>query len=166
MSALHRIVVTGLGTGYLPVAPGTWGSAVIAGLYLLVACASGGSQLWVTGVMAVVLVAASAACVALGPYAEKQWGRKDPGRCVIDEWAGQALTYVALPLTGDWYDWLIVCAAGFVAFRLFDIVKVPPAPRLEKLPGGWGILADDLAAGVYANVVCQLAIRCAFGFTC
>ena len=163
MNSLRKIVCSGLGTGYLPLAPGTWGSAAVVGIFVAVAFAACGSPYWTGAAMAAVLAAASAACVALGPFAEKHWGRKDPTRCTLDEWAGQALALIALPMGQGWYDWLIAAAAGFVTFRVFDIIKPPPARDLEKLPGGWGILADDLAAGVYANAVSQVAIRCAMG---
>ncbi len=163
MNNLRKILVTGLGTGYLPVAPGTWASAAVVGIFLVVAFATNGDPFWLSGVMAAVLIVASAACVALGRFAERQWGKKDPGRCTLDEWAGQALALIALPMGAGPRDWLIAAAAGFVAFRVFDIVKPPPARRLEKLPHGWGILTDDLMAGVYANIVCQIFLRYAPG---
>lgn len=155
MSKLSKAIASGLGTGYLPVAPGTWGSAGTVGVYLLVAWATGGDSPWVAVAMAATLAAASAACVALGPFAERAWGRKDPGRVTLDEWAGQALTLIWLPLPGGaaMTDWLVAACVGFVAFRAFDIVKLPPARQCEKLPRGWGILADDLVSGVYALAV-------------
>ncbi len=76
---------------------------------------------------------------------------------VIDEFAGQFLALLALPPTWP------VLLAGFVLFRLFDIMKPPPARRLEALPGATGIMADDLLAGLYANLLLQLAIRLAPG---
>ena len=82
-------------------------------------------------------------------------GRKDPGPVVLDEAAGICLTLLFQPFKhGAW-----VFVAGFLAFRLFDITKPPPARQLEKLPAGWGILLDDLAAAVYANLLCQLLLR-------
>jgi len=163
MSKFGKTIASGLGTGYLPVAPGTWSSAVVVGLYVVVAFASGGGRAATTGAMAGVLVAASVACIALGRPCERWWGRKDPGRCVVDEWAGQALTLLWLPLGPAWYDWLAGAAAGFVAFRVFDIAKPFPAGRAQRLPAGWGILADDLAAGVYAAVTAYLVTLCALG---
>jgi len=158
---MRKLIVTGLGTGYLPVAPGTWGSASVAGLFLAVGWgplgAAGG--FWTAGTMLAVAVAASVACVALGAFAESAFGRKDPSECTIDEWAGQAVAYFLLPVGSGPRGLLIATAAGFVAFRLFDIVKPPPARRVEKLRAGWGILVDDLVAGVYANVACQLLLR-------
>ncbi len=156
---LRKFLVTGLGTGWLPVAPGSWGSLLAGGLFLLVAWGSGMHPVWTTAAMVVVAVAASVGCVALGPFAEAAYARKDPGEVTLDEVAGQALTYALLPLGAGWRGLLVVAAAGFVAFRLFDIIKPPPVRASERLPGGWGILTDDLIAAVYANVACQLLLR-------
>jgi phosphatidylglycerophosphatase A len=109
--------------------------------------------------MAGILVLSSVACVALGKFAEKQFGKKDPSQSTLDEWAGQALTYLFLPIGSGWWNWLIVAAAGFVVFRILDILKPPPARRLEKLPYGWGVLADDLMVAVYANLILQVILR-------
>jgi len=163
MNSIRKILAAGLGTGYLPLAPGTWGSLAVVAIYAAVAHVSRGSPYWSAGAMAGVLVAASAACVALGPFAERQWNRKDPPRCTLDEWAGQALALIALPLGTGKFEWVIAAAAAFVTFRVFDIVKPPPAGYLERLRGGWGILADDLVAGLYANAVSQVAVRYAMG---
>ena len=154
---MRKLIIAGLGTGYLPIAPGTWGSAAVAVIFVAAAWLGGATAANIA--MAAVLVASSIGCVALGPFAEKTFGRKDPGQVSLDEWAGQALTYVLLPLGPTRWDLLIVAAAGFVAFRIFDIIKLPPARQLEKLPSGVGILTDDLAAAVYANVVCQVVFR-------
>jgi len=159
MNALKKLLITGLGTGYLPVAPGTWGSAAVAVIFLLVAWGADGRGYCVTGTMVVVMTVASVLCVALGPAAEKLFGRKDPSHCTIDEWAGQALTFALLPVGGGWAGRLTTAAVGFVAFRVMDILKPPPARQLEKLPHGWGVLLDDLMAGLYANLLCQLALR-------
>ena len=156
---MRKWIVTGLGTGYLPLAPGTWGSAGVAVLFVAAAMLCGRSAVCVNGAMVAVLAAASVGCVALGEFAERHFGRKDPPQVSLDEWAGQALAYLLLPLGAGRGQLLIVAAAGFVAFRLFDIVKPPPGRRLEKLPAGVGILVDDLVAAVYANVACQLIFR-------
>jgi phosphatidylglycerophosphatase A len=161
---VRKLIVTGLGTGYLPLAPGTWGSATVAGVFLLVAWLSGRSAPVVGAAMLALVAAATIGCAALGGFAEKAFGKKDPRRCNLDEWAGQALTFVLLPLGADLRQLMIVAAAGFVAFRLFDIIKPPPARRAQRLPAGWGIVLDDLVAAVYANVACQLVLRLAPGF--
>jgi phosphatidylglycerophosphatase A len=82
-------------------------------------------------------------------------GRKDPGVVVVDEVLGQWIT-LAGALTLNWQSWL----AAFVLFRLFDIWKPPPVRQLEALPGGVGILADDLMAGVYGSLVLFFAGWC------
>ena len=151
MNRLKKAIVTGLGTGYLPVAPGTWGSAAVVGIFLAVAAASDGRAHCVAGTMAIVAIVAGVACVALGRFTERAFGRKDPSECTLDEWAGQAVALLCLPIArGDWRNWLILAGVGFVLFRILDIVKPPPARQLEKLPYGWGVLADDLVAGAYA----------------
>lgn len=162
MSFLRKAIISGMGTGYLPVAPGTWGSAAATIIFLVACYALPGAFTSVQVILLDVLAISSLGCVALGAYAEKAFGRKDPSQCTIDEWAGQSLTFLLLPLgTGPW-TWWLAAGLGFVAFRFFDIVKVPPARQLEALPSGWGVLLDDLAAGVYANIVCQLILRLGF----
>ena len=164
MNRLGKIAASGLGTGYLPVAPGTWGSAAVLGVFLAVALATDLDRCGVMTVMAAVAVVSSVICVALGPFVERVWGKKDPGKCTIDEWAGQALALVYLPLSADADSTTILWTAvgAFFAFRVFDIVKPPPARWLEKLPTGWGVLADDLAAGVYATAAVWAVATLAF----
>ncbi len=159
MKKIKKLIVTGLGTGYLPLAPGSWGSLAVSVIFLGVVWGSPGHWYCVSGTMLLLSAAAAIACVLLGPFCERTYGKKDPGPCTIDEWAGQGLTYLLLPLSGGYRAWLTVAALGFVVFRIFDIVKPPPARRLEKLPAGWGILLDDLVAAVYANLTCQLILR-------
>lgn len=157
MDWLKKAIVTGLGTGYLPVAPGTWGSAAVVGIFLAVAAGSDGRAHCVAGTMAIVAVLSSVGCVRLGRFAEQTFGKKDPSRCTIDEWAGQAVAMLLLPIArGDWRNWLILAGASFLLFRLLDIVKPPPARWMERLPHGWGVLLDDLVAGAYALIAVQL----------
>jgi len=164
MSRFRKFIITGAGTGYLPVAPGTWGSAAACVVFLATALGSDGNP-WCVGVAMVVLVAAATAgCAALGRFAESAFGRKDPGQCTLDEWAGQALALVMLPLGAGLRDWLITVGAAFVFFRVFDIIKPPPARQFERLPHGWGIVTDDLVAGLYANIAAQLLLRLGLGF--
>jgi len=140
-------IATGLGSGLVPWAPGTAGSAVALGLFW-VTTRLGAS--WLPAVVFVVLVLAGFWSAA---SAARRLGQKDPGAIVIDEFAGQFLALLALPTSWQ------VLAAGFVFFRLFDILKPPPARRLEALPGATGIMADDLVAGLYANLLLQVAVR-------
>ena len=76
----------------------------------------------------------------------------------LDEAAGICLTLLLLPPRDGW-GLFFTLAVAFAAFRLFDVTKPPPARALEKLPAGWGILCDDLAAAVYANLLCQILLR-------
>ena len=92
-----------------------------------------------------------------GTVAERHFGTTDPGAGVIDEVAGMLLTLYLLPAT-----WTIAIV-GFVVFRAFDIVKPFPARRLESLHGGWGMMADDLMAAIYANLALRAAIAMAPG---
>lgn len=132
--------------GHVPVAPGTVGSA--AGLVLFWALRAGGSPL----VEGLVLLAVTAVGVAAASRAEAAYGRRDPGLIVIDETAGMLVTLVAVPVGPGG------ALVGFFAFRLFDIVKPFPARRAERLPGGWGVMADDLVAGLYAQALLRLLL--------
>lgn len=162
MSKVAKAIISGLGTGYLRPAPGTWGSAAACAVFLAAAYFSAGDAVVVAAVLAGVLLASSAGCVAFGGQAEQFYKKKDPSYCTIDEWAGQSLTLLALPLGTGWRDFLLVAAVGFVLFRIFDIVKPPPARQLEKLPLGWGVLLDDIFAGIYANIIAQVILRSGF----
>jgi len=156
---IQKWIVTFFGTGLFPKAPGTAGS-LAASVMLLIAFGLAGSPVWdVWQVMLIIgLLGACVFSVALGPWAVLHFERKDPQPFVLDEVAGICLTNLFLPISVGWREAIIISAA-FVSFRVFDITKPPPARQLEKLPAGWGILLDDLAAAVYANVVCQLFLR-------
>jgi phosphatidylglycerophosphatase A len=155
---LKLLLATGLGTGYLPVAPGTWASAAVSIIYIAMAGGGAGSAV-ITAAMVVLVVLSSAGCIWTGGFAEQHFGHKDPHEATIDEWAGQALSYAFLPLRAGWPCNWPVALVGFLAFRLFDILKPPPANGLQRLPRGWGILVDDLVAGVYANILTQVVFR-------
>ena len=159
---MRRLLTSCFGLGWLPVAPGTWGSLPPALLLGLLGHFDIG--LWgVRAVMGVVILSAGILCVCLAPATIVSTGRKDPGEVVVDEVAGQAVTFLAVP-AAFWagatplQTWL-TALAGFLLFRFFDISKIWPIRRLEKLPAGWGILADDLWAGIYAMVALALGIR-------
>jgi len=137
-------LATWFGCGYSPVAPGTVGSlGALLPAFLLVRYA-GWKPLYF-GALALALVAP--AIWAAGRTARAS-GRKDPGLVVVDEVCGQWIA-LAGAATLNWASWL----AAFALFRVFDIWKPPPVRQLERLPGGWGIVADDLMAGLYAALV-------------
>jgi len=130
--------------GFAPIAPGTAGSVV--GLMLFWVVRSTGSM-WVE---VTVLLAVTAVGRAAAHAAEVRYRRRDPGLVVIDEVAGMLVTFLAVPVG---FSGAVV---GFLAFRLFDIVKPFPARQAERLPGGWGVMTDDLVAGVYAQGLLRL----------
>jgi phosphatidylglycerophosphatase A len=138
---------TGLGVGFIKPAPGTWGSLVGMPLAYLVSWRPGWLQ-------AAIIVVFCAAAVPVCSLAGRSLGRgKDPGCIVIDEIAGILITFFLVPMSSIW-----VAVLGFLLFRAFDISKLPPANRLEHLPEGLGIMADDWAAAVYANLLLQLIV--------
>lgn len=116
-----------------------------------------------TIVMAAFVVAGSVACVVCVPAVSALAGKADPGEVVVDEVAGQAVTLLVIPLllSADlpWSRCCWVAVLGFFLFRVFDIVKPWPIKKLEGLPAGWGVLADDLLAGVFAAVVLGVCVR-------
>jgi len=132
------------GAGYFPVAPGTIGSAVGMGLVAALN-ATDLIPVWRNSLLCVVIVLVFFLGVWAAGQAEKFFGKIDPGHVVIDEMAGQMVTFLLAPNA----SWKILLA-GFGLFRLFDVVKPFPARRAERLPGGWGIMIDDLIAGTYA----------------
>lgn len=146
MRKLILVVATGAGSGYSPVAPGTVGSGVALLLYLpLVGLGAAGYLVAVAGV--------SALGVWASGEAERIFERRDDGRITIDEVAGMLLALALLPVRLD------VAVAGFLLFRLFDIWKPYPVRAVEVLPRGLGVMADDLVAGVYANLAGQILWR-------
>jgi phosphatidylglycerophosphatase A len=128
--------------GWIPVAPGTAGSALAVLVLWQVPFSRAG-----LGVFFVVVMLAG---TWAAHQAERVLGLKDPGAIVIDEVAGMTLSVLAFPLT------LPVLAAGFVLFRLFDVTKPFPARASQRVPGGLGVMVDDLIAGLYAAIVLAL----------
>lgn len=139
-------IATCAGAGYFPFAPGTAGSAVA----LVVVAALGlipFAPPWPTVIVTVLAGSLFGLGVWAGGIAERFFGRTDPGPVVIDEVVGQFITFFWLTFPHPSWKLLI---AGFVLFRIFDIVKPYPARRAEHAPGGWGIMLDDVVAGLYA----------------
>jgi phosphatidylglycerophosphatase A len=151
------------GVGYIKLAPGTWGSLVGVGLYLIwrylglgvfqIGLANGwrAEQLeaWriETNILAVLLT--SAIGIWAAGRAALLLNKKDPQQVVIDEVAGQFIALMFIPFNVAW--WMIL--AGFILFRLFDIWKPYPIDGMQELPGGFGVVVDDLVAGIYAAIV-------------
>jgi phosphatidylglycerophosphatase A len=147
------------GVGLLKPGPGTWGSLAAVLLWMAPAC--GGQRLnflvnssqwvlpsyWLDGLTLFAAILAAAIGIPAATVVAKESGREDPGHVVIDEVAGQWLTLAVC--RADWPHALL----ALVLFRLFDITKPWPIRKLEALPGGWGIVLDDLGAGLYGLVV-------------
>lgn len=156
-------LATGLGAGYLPVMPGTYGSALGVLLYLgLAALARTTSHpAWFLGGAALVVcgVAIWIVFVALRSFREQ-----DPPFIVLDEVAGQVLALLPLPLAAPAKIsyWLAV-GAGFLLFRALDAIKPYPIWKLERLGGAWGVMADDLAAGLLAAIFLAAILRFGLG---
>lgn len=144
MTALALALATSLGIGYIPFAPGTFGSAAGLLLWALLPWSP-----WPS-------IAATAVVFVVGVWAaslvERHSGKTDPGMVVIDEVLGMLVTLLFIPASWP------AAVVGFVLFRIFDVLKPYPANRLEHLHGGLGIMADDAMAGVYANIVLRLVL--------
>jgi phosphatidylglycerophosphatase A len=158
---MKRMLASCFGLGRLPLAPGTWGSLPPA-IIFAVMCQLGAPALSISIVMAALVLVGSIICIKYAPAAIAATGKSDPREVVADEFAGQALTFLAVPFLfpPEITTWqiCITTALGFLLFRIFDIIKPPPIQKLEKLPNGWGILADDLLAAVYAAIVLMLCL--------
>lgn len=158
-SFLTRLIATGLFVGYAPWASGTFGSLVGCAIAFLPAFENPlvSLPLIVTGLLAGVVTSAKVAAVEghrltrsaaatkaiFQPDAHRE---PDPSIVVVDEVVGMWVSLFLLPLD------LSTVIASFVLFRLFDVLKPPPARQVENVPGGWGIMLDDVIAGVYANL--------------
>ena len=143
-SMMATWLATGLGAGYSPIAPGTAGTVV--GLLLFWPVALLPFPYPVAATIVLFLLGVQAATIV-----ERESGLKDPGIVVVDEIVGIWISLLFLP-------WTLPYAAGaFLLFRVFDVVKPFPARLAEsRLPRGWGIVCDDVVAGIYANLVLQL----------
>lgn len=149
-----KLIATSFGAGFLPVAPGTWGALVGIVLWLPL-------YIWLPGVPAYLITIAGILFFTIaGTWAsgvsERYWG-KDPVAACVDETVGQLISL--LPLCGGvdvapW--WLILVSLGL--FRLFDIFKPFGIRKMESLPGGWGMMADDILAAIYSALIVEVII--------
>jgi phosphatidylglycerophosphatase A len=145
------LAIATVGVGFIPLAPGTWGSLVGVGLYLLIRwlLLDQGELAFVSAQLLSIAVITFSGIWAAS-QTERITGRKDPGKVVVDEVAGQMISLLPVTLVPFWSSWKLWVIVSFILFRLFDIVKPYPARRMERLHGGMGIMCDDLVAGVYA----------------
>ncbi|MDH7511609.1 MAG: phosphatidylglycerophosphatase A [Clostridiales bacterium] len=147
MKAIWKVVATCCGIGFIPVAPGTAASLAVALMYKFFLFRLS----WPFYLVLFVLLG-GLGLVASAVYAA-ELGRDDPRRIVVDEASGQLISLFAVPAS-----WTAV-GLSFFLFRFFDIVKPYPIRRAERLPGGWGIMADDLLAGLIARVFLFFVFR-------
>lgn len=144
MNIFHHCVATCFGVGYFPVAPGT--AATVIGIIL--AFFLQGTPLYFTWVVVLTILGIVAA-----DHVEKMSKEKDPGIVVIDEVVGVMIALIGLPITWP------VAICGFFLFRAFDMFKIYPINKFEAIPGGRGIVLDDVMAGLYTNIVLSIAVR-------
>lgn len=151
MNRFYEYLSTLFGIGYFPKAPGTAGTLFAAIVYFIL------PDIWFlswqnTSLSLAVILLGSLISVYFISKAEIELGH-DNGRIIIDEFWGYLIAVLFLPKT------LVIIVAAFVIFRIFDILKPEPVNILQKLPKGWGVMADDLMAGIYTNIVLQILIR-------
>ena len=156
--AINDLLATALGLGRLPVAPGTWASAGAAAAYVALSQAP---QPWATAGLGALFVAAFVAGLAVCPWAQSRYGSNDPRPFVLDEVAGLWLVCMIF----SWRGPMETAAAAFVAFRFFDVLKPFPISTIEKIPGAWGVMLDDILAALCSAALlwpaCHLLIdRC------
>lgn len=156
LSYLTRLLASFFYLGYIPLAPGTMGTLGGVGVYLFLFFFAPGFIPDALGKLTISYAGFLAGFFLIGVYfstrGEKVWKRKDAPFIVIDEAFSFFITMFCLPLS------LITVLGGFVLNRFFDVVKLFPARRLESIPGGWGVMLDDVVAGIYSNLVLRVII--------
>jgi len=145
ISPLATAVATGLGSGYSPLAPGTAGSLVGLALFWPLHRLPAAGQVAAAAALFLVGVAAAGSVA-------RRVGVEDPGIVVVDEVVGMWVSLFFVPFGAA------TALGAFLLFRLMDVVKPYPARQLEHLPGGWGVMADDLMAGIYANLLLRVGL--------
>jgi len=135
-------------TGYLPYAPGTWASLISVVLWFLFPW---NSLSFLLCLILIVLIVG----IFVSGITEKRTGEKDPSFIVIDEVAGMWLTLALIPKI-TFPENIVKIIFALLAFRFFDILKVPPIKKLESIPGGLGIMLDDIVAGIYAGTLVNI----------
>jgi phosphatidylglycerophosphatase A len=146
MKFAAKLIATFFGVGFVPIAPGTAASAIVVLVY----------RTWLHALSLPRYLAVLAVVIIVGTWASdraaRAFGSRDPRMIVADEVAGQMAALALCPVA--WIPLLV----GFASFRLFDILKPFPIRRIERWPGGWGIMADDLAAGLAGFLVLRLLL--------
>jgi phosphatidylglycerophosphatase A len=147
MMKLHKLVATALGIGYVGKGGGTLAAVALCIIWILIP-AGGLTNYWQVFITILVIIVG----VWSGNVVDRVWG-KDSSKVVIDEVAGMMVSLLLIPVAVKY----IITA--LVLFRFFDIVKPFFIRKMEALPKGWGVMADDLLAGIYANVILQLIVH-------
>jgi phosphatidylglycerophosphatase A len=149
MDLFPKILATGFGTGFSPKAPGTAGSLLTVLLYYLFFPAV--PSVLIHYIFLLIIVAVFFIGVWSATRMESEYGH-DPSCVVIDEMVGMGITLLFVPKI--WY----LVLAGFLLFRFFDITKWLGADRMQRLKGGWGVMMDDVIAGIWSNLVLQIFV--------
>lgn len=161
LDAAAFVIATAGGAGLIPFGPGTWGSLVGVGIVWVIVSSLAGDPLTLQNVLLLAALLSTGLGIIAGDRAEHIFGKKDPGQVVIDEVAGQIITFAFLPVTlsaiGPNRTWWLI--PGFILFRLADIFKPYPIDRLQDLHGGFGIMMDDVLAGIYAAIALSIIIQ-------
>jgi phosphatidylglycerophosphatase A len=146
MNFFVLLFATGFGVGFSPIVPGTMGTLIAIPIYYFLSSIS-------TPVYELTLVTLFFFSSWIAGQAERYWEKKDDQRIVIDEIMGFLVTMLWVPKSP------LFIIAGFFLFRFFDILKPFPIRRLERVKAGYGVVLDDVLAGVYANIILQLIYR-------
>lgn len=144
---INKLIATAFGLGYSPIAPGTMGAIGGIAVYLLII----NSLSQVNMILGLLIILFLFLGIIASNKLESEWG-KDPSKIVIDEVVGVWIALLFIP--SEWQYTL----GAFLLFRFFDIVKPLYIKRAEKLKGGWGVMFDDVLAGIYANIVIQIVV--------
>ena len=158
---MKRLLCTSFGLGLLPKAPGTWGS--LLPLVIVLGCGHFGIvHGWLIGILFALVIVSSIVTVQLSPWYAEYFGKKDPPQVVSDEVAGQSIALLAMA----WLEpsnhvsstaWIGLAVFAFALFRLFDIWKPVIIDKSQHLHAGWGVLMDDILAGIVSGTIVYLA---------
>lgn len=149
MNTLAKLIATGFGTGYAPVAPGTAGALLATVITYFIAISTNWSNLNIS--LAILSIIFTVLGIWSANALQSEWGH-DPGRIVVDEMVGIWISMLFIPFS------LLNLLLAFGLFRLFDIWKPWIVKKAEDLDGGLGVMADDIVAGVFANITLQLIV--------
>lgn len=159
---LKTACITVLGSGFAPYASGSWGSLTSILIYALLARVLREFNVAALGLELFTVAGILGACVLSvrwGSWAIERFKSKDPKPFVLDEFAGQWVSLLLMPAAATPLGFLYFLFGQLFLFRVMDVLKPPPARQLERLPAGWGVLCDDLMAGIYANLLGQALWR-------